>query len=1162
MVQFVRLRLSGFKSFVDSTELLIEPGTTGIVGPNGCGKSNLVEALRWVMGETSAKRLRGGEMDDVIFGGSANRPPRNLAEVGLALDNRDRTAPASLNDQDELEIVRRIERDKGSTYRVNGREVRARDVQLLFADAASGAQSTAIVSQGRVGALINAKPADRRMLLEEAAGISGLHSRRHEAELRLKAAEANLERLEDVAGTMESQLQSLRKQARQATRYRSIAEQLRRQEALLLHLEWLDARAQQERAREALKAAKTTVEGLTEQAAAAAREQAAAANALPELRQQEAAASAALQRLVSERDNLQAEEKRITEARSQAEARLAQIDSDLKRAESLSEDATEARKRLDEEQERLEQASQGDDEARREAIARRDGLAAELTAREEEIAAKAEAIANEEARRSTLERRLADMEERHHRLEERIAQQGGEERDLRAQRPSQEALDQAAEDLKAAEAEAERLQQMLERATGDISELRQQREGVAERHREQAAVCTRLETERNTLTKLLENSAGESGPPLADSLSVARGYEAALGAALGDDLEAPLVERPEADDEAAPPLFWTALPDLDSAPALPAGCTPLARHVGGSAALTRRLSQTGLVETAEEARRLQPGLAPGQRLVTREGDLWRWDGYTVRAEAPTASAQRLAQRNRLNELAGELDEAVRARAAIEQEDAKLKADLQAAEQHERETREAQKSNQQVLETAREAQTRLERETATVASKLEALQGTIAGLEEEKAELRASLEEVRGEQADLPDTSAARAEMEEARRELAELRNRHNEADAELGRLTREARERKDRLDDIGRERTSWERRAADSDQHKQELEARKEAVRQELFELSARPEEITQKREALAEKIAEAEKAQRAAADALAAGETRQREADAALKQAEQAVSEARETRVRAEASVEQAEQALDSHARRVRERLECMPDALLEQAGLMPDQELPRQEEVAAKVERLRGERERMGPVNLRAEAEADELSERLEEIGREREDLTAAIARLRQGISSLNREGRERLLTAFEQVNRHFTRLFSRLFGGGEAHLRLTEAEDPLDAGLEIMASPPGKRLQVMSLLSGGEQALTALAVLFAVFLTNPAPICILDEVDAPLDDSNVDRFCDLVDELAHSLQTRFLLVTHHRLTMARVDRLFGVTMSERGVSQLVSVDMEEAEALRETA
>ncbi|WP_026986590.1 chromosome segregation protein SMC [Fodinicurvata fenggangensis] len=1161
MVQFVRLRLSGFKSFVDPTELLIESGTTGIVGPNGCGKSNLVEALRWVMGETSAKRLRGGEMDDVIFGGSSNRPPRNLAEVGLSLDNHDRTAPANLNDQDELEIIRQIERDKGSTYRVNGREVRARDVQLLFADAASGAQSTAIVSQGRVGALINAKPADRRMLLEEAAGISGLHSRRHEAELRLKAAEANLERLDDVAGTMESQLQSLKKQARQATRYRNLADQLRRQEALLLHLEWLEARAHQERAREALKAAKETVDGLTQQAATAAREQAQAANALPELRQQEAEASAALRRLVSERDSLQAEETRIKEARAQAEDRLSQIDSDLKRTANLLEDASEARQRLQDERAQLQEAGEGEQAARDDAIARRDGLSEELSGRQDDIDSQAEAIANDEARRSTLERRLADMEDRARKLEERIALQAGEERDLKAQQPTTDSMEAAARALENAESEAETLQQSLEEITGEISDLRSQRESLAERHRAQAAVCTRLETERNTLTQLLESSAGESGPPLADSLSVERGYEAALGAALGEDLEAPVLQGDNLGKD-APPLFWTTLPDLDRAPALPQGCTPLTQYVGGSPALARRLSQTGLVETAEQAGRLQASLQPGQRLVTPDGDLWRWDGYTAYAEAPTASAQRLAQRNRLSELEGELDEAERARKTIEAEDESLRERLQAAEAREKDSRLALKSNQEKLDSAREAQARLERETAAISSKLEAVAESIANLETEKAELNADLEAVRQEQADLPDTTAARARLEEARQELGDLRRQHNEADAELGRLTREARERSARLEAIGREEATWERRTAESDQHRKELETRREAVRQELDSLSARPEEITAQHAALAEKIAEAEEAQRKAADALAQGETRQREADSALKQAEQAVAEARETRVRAEASVEQAEQALDAHARRVREQLDCVPDALLEQAGLMPDQDLPERDEVAAKVERLRGERERMGPVNLRADTEAEELSQQIEEIAREREDLTAAIARLRQGISSLNREGRERLLAAFEQVNRHFTQLFTRLFGGGEAHLRLTEAEDPLDAGLEIMASPPGKRLQVMSLLSGGEQALTALAVLFAVFLTNPAPVCILDEVDAPLDDSNVDRFCDLVDELAHSLQTRFLLVTHHRLTMARVDRLFGVTMSERGVSQLVSVDMEEAEALRETA
>jgi chromosome segregation protein len=321
-------------------------------------------------------------------------------------------------------------------------------------------------------------------------------------------------------------------------------------------------------------------------------------------------------------------------------------------------------------------------------------------------------------------------------------------------------------------------------------------------------------------------------------------------------------------------------------------------------------------------------------------------------------------------------------------------------------------------------------------------------------------------------------------------------------------------------------------------------------------------RDALAAEIEDAESRRKAAADALAEGETRLAEAERTLKAGEQALAQAREDRVRSEAALAQREQALHALRQRARERLDCDLDALLDQAEADPGQELPALEEIESKLARLIRERDNMGPVNLRAEQEAADLDREITTMQTERADLISAIARLRQGISSLNREGRQRLLTAFEKVDGHFSTLFQRLFGGGRAHLKLIESDDPLEAGLEIMASPPGKRLQVLSLLSGGEQALTALALLFAVFLTNPAPICVLDEVDAPLDDANVDRFCTLVDELAEKTRTRFLIITHHRMTMARMDRLFGVTMSERGVSQLVSVDLDSAEELRESA
>ncbi|MBX6323070.1 MAG: chromosome partitioning protein ParA, partial [Rhodospirillaceae bacterium] len=379
------------------------------------------------------------------------------------------------------------------------------------------------------------------------------------------------------------------------------------------------------------------------------------------------------------------------------------------------------------------------------------------------------------------------------------------------------------------------------------------------------------------------------------------------------------------------------------------------------------------------------------------------------------------------------------------------------------------------------------------------------------------------------------------------------------RVVREAESRRARLAAMAEERRSWAERRRGAERQLEALAERQAAARTELEALEARPQDLERKRVELAAQIESAEAARRAAADRLAEAETRLAEADRALKTAEAALHETRENRIRAEAELAQARLGVEALGERVRDHLGCAPEEALGLAQVDPSTELPRREEIEARLQRLLRERDAIGPVNLRAEAEAAEVDEQVRGMKAEREDLVAAIARLRQGIASLNREGRERLLAAFELVNRHFGALFTRLFGGGHAHLKLTEAEDPLDAGLEIMASPPGKRLQVLSLLSGGEQALTAIALLFAVFLTHPAPICVLDEVDAPLDDANVDRFCSLVEELSRTTQTRFLVITHHRMTMARMDRLFGVTMAERGVSQLVSVDLQKAVELR---
>jgi len=1153
VVQFTNLRLSGFKSFVEPTDLVVERGMTGIVGPNGCGKSNLVEALRWVMGETSPKRMRGGEMDDVIFSGTASRPPRNLAEVTVVLDNRARKAPAMFNEHEALEVVRRIERGSGSAYRVNGKEVRARDVQLLFADSATGAHSTAMVSQGRIGALINAKPTDRRSLLEEAAGITGLHSRRHEAELRLRAAETNLERLDDVIGTLEAQLAGLKKQARQATRYRNIAEQIRRHEAMALHLERETARAALTEAERQLQAAEAEVARLTQSAAERAREQAEAAGVLPQLRQGEAAAAAALQRLLVDRDNLEREEARVAAAQQAAEERRSQLEGDRTRAAAAAQDAEAAQARLEDERRTLDAATAQEEEA----VARAEAAVAEASetvdSREAELGALAERIAADEARAAALQRRIGELTVRLQRRRSEAEDVARHSAALEDQKIPEAEIAGASAAVDAAEAGLETARAQGEAAEAALAEARATETAVGETWRAAEARRAKLEAEATALAALLE-PAGGSGKPLVDSVTVAPGFETALGSALGDDLQV--------SDDAQTSIHWRTLPPYDATPDLPAEAEPLSRRVQGSSALLRRLSQIGVVSDEEIGTRLQPRLRPGQRLVTRDGALWRWDGYTVRAGAKTSASTRLAQRNRLAEVRTTLTGAEQATRQARESHRGHQATVESAVTEERAAREALRAAFTAISAARQRHGDINQKAAAIVSRLDTLGETARRLTAEIAEDDAAIAADRDEARALPDLTAARRQLAELRGDLHEKRGEQARCRSVLDRLQREAAERRTRRAAIAEEKASWERRRNDAEHHMAEIAARLDATRHELEELAARPAELATARERLATQIEVSEQRRRDAADDLARGETRLAEADRALKAAEQSLAAAREARVRAEGGVAQAAQAHDNVVARIRERLECGPEALLEIAGTDPGQELPTAAEVEAKLVRLTRERENIGPVNLRAETEAREVDQQINGMQSERADLIAAIARLRQGIASLNREGRERLLAAFEQVDKHFSELFVRLFGGGRAHLKLTEAEDPLDAGLEILASPPGKRLQIMSLLSGGEQALTALSLLFAVFLTNPAPICVLDEVDAPLDDANVDRFCTLLKELCHSGTTRFLVITHHRMTMARMDRLYGVTMAERGVSRLVSVDLGTAEELRESA
>ncbi|TPM32654.1 chromosome segregation protein SMC [Mesorhizobium sp. B2-3-5] len=1152
-MKFSRLRLLGFKSFVEPGEFVIERGLTGIVGPNGCGKSNLVEALRWVMGESSYKNMRASGMDDVIFSGSGTRPARNTAEVTLFLDNSDRSAPAAFNDADELQVSRRIEREAGSLYRINGKEARAKDVQLLFADQSTGARSPSMVGQGRIGELIQAKPQARRALLEEAAGISGLHTRRHEAELRLKAAEQNLERLDDVVGELESQIESLKRQARQASRFKNLSADIRKAEATLLHLRWTLAKTQEGEARSALATATALVGDRAAAQMNAAKEQGISAHRLPELRDAEAAAAAAFQRLSIAKSQIEEEAGRIRARQAEIERRLQQLDGDIAREERMVRDNADVLERLRTEEATLNSENAG--AAEREATTRAafEQAASTLAQSEARLAALTAERAEAVASRHQIERTLRETAERRDRFARQLAEVDRELSDILSKvaglpDPAEKRIlvEQAVALLEESEAAVAQAEQ-------SVIDARAAENAARPPLQDARAELARIETEARTLAKILNAASGDLFPSVLEQISVERGFETALGAALGEDLDVPL-------DRSAP-AHWGESQIQPGDAALPEGTRSLASVVRAPAQLARRLAQIGIVEAAD-GRRLQALLAPGQRLVSREGALWRWDGLTASADAPTAAAQRLAQKNRLAELDAEAVQATLALRQAEEALAQAEQALRQASEAERNTRQAGRDAQHRLDAARNALVEAEKAGGELSSRRAALGEARARIVDSHEETSAAFVEAEMLLQDAPDLGDLQLQLEQSSANVSRDRATLADARAMHEGLRREAEARTRRLDAIGAERSNWLVRAENASTQIASLGERKAEAEAERERLADAPDEIDAKRRALLSQLTEAEALRRAAADRLQEAENRQAELDKAATGAIQSLAEARETRARAEERLTAADERRLEVEARIQETLNTPPHLVIRHTGLEVDDPMPEMAEIERQLDRLKIERERLGAVNLRAEEEQKELSDRLETIVSEREDIIEAIRKLRQAIQSLNREGRERLLAAFDVVNSHFQRLFSHLFGGGTAELQLIESEDPLEAGLEILARPPGKKPQTMTLLSGGEQALTAMSLIFAVFLTNPAPICVLDEVDAPLDDHNVERFCNLMDEMAKTTETRFVIITHNPITMARMDRLFGVTMAEQGVSQLVSVDLQAAEAMREAS
>ena len=1136
-----QLRLAGFKSFADPATLDILPGLTGLVGPNGCGKSNLAEALRWAMGEGQAGALRGGAMDDLIFAGTRTRPIRDAAEVALTLEG---SFPPPFTGETRLQVTRRIGRGGGSTYQVNGRDVRARDVRALFADLGGGARASAMVGQNGVAAVIAARPDERRGLLEDAAGLAGLHARRAEADAKLRAAETNLARAGDRHALLEGQLAGLQRQTQQAARHADLLTRIAAAEAGLHALARSRAAATRAAADAAWAAAQSAAPHAASYAHAAETASETAAAALPGLRSAEASARTAAERARLRQEGHTAAAAQAREALRAAAARHGQVARDLANAEAACTDAVRTEAELAEEAASLAAAEADAPSVLASLQAEVAAAAGSLAAEEASTVAAAARVAAHAVEARALGQALGQAEAR-----VRRAAEGQDRAEAARGRAATGAPDRAslAAALAAAEAAAGDLgsaDERLRTAAYALDEAAASATAAREAAISAAVIHDRLTAEAGALAEVLTDGQDGGWVAVLDQLVLPPGLEAALGVALGEELQA---AGDPGGNEA--PRHWRVLPKL-APPSLPG--TPLSSLVGAPPALARALSGIGVVAGDAEGDAAQPELTPGQSLVSREGALWRWDGYTVRAGTPTAAAARLLRRNRLATVRAQATEAeqvaVQARAASQAADAAERACAAAEVQ----ARTARRSAEARAGAARGTAQALQTASDATAALLAGLDAQLAALAPDAADAETALEEARSAQAALPAAGRLDAEAAQARNALAAARARDAAATRALDGAIRDGAARRARMAALAREREAWAARAAQARVAVAGLRTRLTEADAEHARLSAAQADLDAAGRDGTAGVPEAEAAHRAAA--LAVAEHGAATAARAAQAAAAALAAAREDLVRAEAAAVQADHAWQA--------LPPPSDAPgVAAADLSPAAEA----RARASLARLLRERDALGPVNLRAVDEAAALATEVGTAARGRDEVAAAAASLRGSLRRLDEEARSRLLSVFDEVDRHFQDLFRRVFLGGQARLGLVDSDDPLQAGLEVQAQPPGKRLASLSLLSGGEQSLTALCLVLAVFRCNPAPVCVLDEVDAALDDANVDRLCALLADLAQDGArlgaeaggTRFLVVTHHGLTMARMDRLYGVTMQEPGVSRLLSVDLGEIAA-----
>ena len=1143
-MKFQSVRISGFKSFLEPTEIQMNMGLTGVVGPNGCGKSNIVEAIKWIMGENSARQMRGDGMDDVIFSGTNERPSRNFAEVSIKLDNSEKKAPAIFNHYDEIEITRKIEREKGSVYRVNGKQVRARDIQLIFADNGTGARSSGIVGQGRIAQIIDSNPEDRRVILEEAANIKGLHSRRHEAELKLKGASDNLDRLSDIEQTYKEQLIELEKQGRKAARYRSVGERIRKAEATLFFNLMNNAKKEANDLEIQLKKANENVSQGQIKVAEHIKSQLHLANKIPDLKKDEAEKAATLQTLNITKIKLDEEKSSAQNALQNIINQINLINNDIEREFEIKEDAKKSLSNLLTEEKNLKEDSENFSTKITKATDLVKKLRSISDAADDKLSTITSEIYSIKSDKSDLEKRINNLKQKIEVTQNQLANFNIEDDKNRFKLDKEKIIN-----LK------KRIQENNQLNDGykvELEKLEKLETRLIEEKNTAVFEFNKVNLEFDSLSTLLGRDTLNSNT-LEKTIGNINNLEEAIGSVLGETLLAPILSDDQSTENTT---YWRDDFKTISPASLPESVIPIVTKITKSSILDTALKGVGIVNNKEIAFKLQKKLTFGQALTTPSGGLWRWDGFVQPQGVQNSYSERLQQIARLRLLQNKLP-------SLEENQSLSEKRLDECFNNIKKYKDDLSNLQVKLSSLISESNQLELQNTKVESKLlssEALIKELKNTERMSLEELSELEKEFNNSLNLP---SLLAEELKVRNNADQSRNELTDAMAAEQRIKSEESFQSRNLIQLGHQKENWKVREEEAKTRLISLEERLKTSQDEKNRLSTLPESFEKKEAELNIKIEEAISNRNIAADQLVKNETSLNDADKQVREAEKVVSTLREEMIKIEALLNLSKAKIQNIEERVFEKLKMKSTELNKFINTKEEDQPIKSIEILEKtLQRLLNERETLGAVNLRAEDEMNEMLNKIEVMSKERVDLEEAIAKLRSGIFELNKEGRQRLKESFEEVNENFKQLFQKLFGGGNAELRLVGNEDPLQAGLEVLASPPGKKMQLLSLLSGGEQALTAISLIFSVFLCNPAPICILDEVDAPLDDTNVGRFCDLLNQIVDETNTYFMVITHHRLTMAKMDRLFGVTMEQKGISKLVSVDLEQASRIRDIA